>query len=83
MSRVDIVVDIYYATEHAQETLKKLGITYKKAVPQSMGDCWWFFGVESLPSELPDNIEIRDFGDLNKLVGYGLSQHDADMLTAL
>ena len=83
MSRVDIVVDVYYATEHAQDTIKKLGITYKKAVPQSIGDCWWFFGVENLPGELPDNIEIRDFWDLNKLVGYGLSQHDADILTAL
>lgn len=81
MKRIDIVFDIYYAKEHPQKILKDLGVTYKKAVPQSIADCWWFFGVENLPSELPSEIEIKDFGDLNRLIGYGLSKEDVDLLT--
>ncbi|MEG1233593.1 MAG: hypothetical protein RSE18_07130 [Acinetobacter sp.] len=81
MKRIDIVFDAYYAKEHPQKTLKDLGVTYEKAVPQSMGDCWWFFGVKNLPSELPSEIKIKDFGDLNKLIGWGLSKDDVDLLT--
>ena len=84
MNRVDISFDIYESTLHPQKVLKDLGVTYQKAVPHSIADCWWFSGVENLPDNLPDDlkrqIEVRDFGDLNKLVGFGLSQDDVDML---
>ena len=84
MNRVDISFDIYASILHPQKVLKDLGVTYQKAVPQSIADCWWFFGVENLPDDLPDDlkrqIEVKDFGDLNRLVGFGLSQDDVDML---
>jgi len=38
---------------HPQLIMKELGITYKMAVSQSMGDQWWFQGCENVPDELP------------------------------
>lgn len=76
----DLVMDLQCATKHPQQLMRDLGITYKLAVPQSMGGCWWFFGCENVPDYLPACLSLRDFGDLNQLVGFGLSQADADML---
>lgn len=76
---MDLVLSIGYdtPTKHAQEQMRELGITYKLAVPQSLGDCWWFFGCDNVDVDnLPKHIEIRDFGDLSRLVGYGLSKKD-------
>src|SRR5262249_55009235 len=42
-----------YGGEHAQAAMRRLGITYQYAVPQSMGDCWWFFNCENVPDPLP------------------------------
>lgn len=78
----DLIVDLYTAPKHAQVCMKELGITYQLAVPQSIGDCWWFFNCENVPDELPEYLRERDFGDLNRLVGFGLSQKDADDLIA-
>ncbi|MNS70357.1 hypothetical protein D3C72_1036990 [compost metagenome] len=78
----DLIVDLYTAPKHAQLCMKELGITYQLAVPQSMGDCWWFFNCENVPAELPEYLRERDFGDLNTLVGFGLSQKNADDLIA-
>lgn len=80
---------------HAQKQMKKLGITYKLAVPQSMYNSWWFFDCEGVPDQLPPYL--RHFGskwddakkayvptgevtNLAKLIGYGLSHHDVEML---
>ena len=76
----DLVVDLYTAPKHAQICMRELGITYQLAVPQSLGDCWWFFNCENVPEELPEWATVRDFGDLNTLVGFGLSQANADAL---
>jgi hypothetical protein len=78
----DLVVYLYTAPKHAQVLMRELGITYQLAVPQSIGDCWWFFNCENVPTELPEYLSVRDFGDLNELVGFGLSQKNADDLTA-
>ncbi len=78
----DLVVDLYTAPKHAQFCLKELGITYQLAVPQSMGDCWWFFNCENVPDELPEYLKVRDFGDLNTLVGFGLGKGDVSALLA-
>lgn len=78
----DLVVDLYTAPKHAQLCLKELGITYQLAVPQSMGDCWWFFNCENVPDELPEYLKVRDFGDLNTLVGFGLGKDDVSALLA-
>lgn len=78
----DLIVDLYTAPKHAQLCMKELGITYQLAVPQSIGDCWWFFNCENVPAELPEYLREQDFGDLNTLVGFGLSQKNADDLIA-
>lgn len=76
----DLSLDLNSTTKHPQQLMCDIGINYKLAVPQSMGDCWWFFGCENVPDALPVWLSVRDFGDLNELVGWGLSQEDADML---
>lgn len=81
MSRMkDVVVNLYYAPKHAQLIMRDLGITYQLAVPQSMADCWWFFNCENVPESLPEYVYIRDFGDLGRLVGRGLSDKNVDAL---
>lgn len=80
---VDLVVDLYKTGgEHAQALMKRLGITYYTAVPQSMGDCWWFFNCRNVPDVLPSSITMHDFGDLNQLVGDGLNQDDVTAIYA-
>ena len=41
-------VGAFYAGEerHPQTVMRALGITYEKAIPQSMGDQWWFFNCK-------------------------------------
>jgi hypothetical protein len=39
--------------EHPQAAMRRLGITYERSVPQSLGDQWWFYGCENIPDELP------------------------------
>lgn len=78
----DLVLYLYEAPKHAQICMKDLGITYQLAVPQSISDCWWFFNCENVPDELPKYLVVRDFGDLNKKVGFGISQKTADELMA-
>lgn len=46
---------------HAQQAFKDLGIEYEFAVPQTMGDCWWFFNCKNIPENLPSHINIRNF----------------------
>lgn len=38
---------------HPQKAMKELGITYSKAVPQSIADQWWFYDCENVPDKLP------------------------------
>lgn len=66
---------------HAQKVMEELGITYKHATPQSMGDCWWFWGcnvdsLEGLPSQISElTIDPRE------CVGSGLSCSDVEKIT--
>lgn len=68
--------------DHPQKVMIDLGIKYKKSVPQSISDNWWFFDCD-IPEvvELPEYIEVRDFGDLSHFVGWGLSEDDVKSLT--
>lgn len=91
MKRTDLVLDIidlaftdnHYANLHPQTVMKELGLTYVHSVPQSISDQWWFFGVEGDLSNLPKFIEFKDFGDLNKLIGYGLSKEAVNKIEEL
>ena len=84
MKRIDLVFDLMehalgnHETRemHAQQVMRKLGLTYKYAVPQSLYDSWWFFGVVGDVSNLLDFLKVRDFGDLRRFIGYGLSEQN-------
>lgn len=74
-----VSLDVYRAEEHAQVTMRKLGVTYDLAVPQSMGDCWWFFNCVGLPEPLPDGIKELT-GTPHEYIGFGLSRLEADAI---
>lgn len=66
----------------AQEAVKELGITWTYSVPQSMLDCWHFWGCTNVPEELPPYLsELKRTPQ--EAVGYGLSQEKADELIKL
>ena len=50
---------------YPQKAMKELGITYKKAIPQSMGDQWWFYDCENVPEKLPPFLTLM--GDIKEL----------------
>lgn len=79
MSKPHLRLCIYYATKHAQLIMKELGITYQIAVPQSMGDQWWFFNCENVPDPLPENLTLITQSP-HEMIGYGLSKEDADSI---
>lgn len=65
--------------EHPQKVMKKLGITYQHATPQSIGDQWWFWNCENIPEPLPNFLEVADLKPM-KYIGYGLSKEDAEKI---
>ncbi len=70
-------LDCYFLTKHAQVFMKELGITYKHAVPQSMGDCWQFWCCEVPDNvELPKRIKPEEVNPI-KYAGFGLSDEKA------
>lgn len=79
---INLRLDIYYMETHAQTYMRNLGIDYEVAVPQSIGDQWWFFDCKNVPSDLPDELSILDMKGrpLKSLIGYGLSQEMIDRL---
>ncbi len=75
--------DLYEAIgkEHPQVVMKELGINYKLAVPQSIGDQWWFFCCEGYTDELPIFLtEMCKDNDFEKYIGFGLSYENVAML---
>ena len=64
---------------HPQSAMKELGINYKHATPQSMGDQWWFWGCDNLPDPLPPFLTDLDLDPMEQ-IGYGLSQEDAEKI---
>ena len=38
---------------HPEKAMQELGITYREAIPQSIGDQWWFLDCEDLPEKMP------------------------------
>ena len=66
---------------HPQKIMKELGVDVFHPVPQSISDSWDFWGCENLPDPLPDFLrEITRPPE--KFIGWGLSQGDADRITA-
>ncbi len=44
--------------KHAQTVMSDLGISYERAVPQSMTDCWVFYGCSNIPEDLPSYVRV-------------------------
>lgn len=67
-------------TDHSQRVMKSLGIVYQDAIPQTIGDQWWFLNCENIPSLMPDFlVEFND--EPSKFIGHGLSEKDAQKLS--
>lgn len=58
---------------HPQQVMKDLGINYLYAVPQSIADCWMFFGVHPDAAVDLAYLESREV-DPMQFVGWGLSE---------
>lgn len=61
---------------HPQEVMLELGIIYQHATPQTIGDQWWFWNCENVPTPLPPYLSILDVDPL-EMIGFGLSEKDA------
>ena len=66
--RVDVSLCMqrkYYSKDfknlHPQDVMKKLGITYTVAVPQSIADMWQFWGCENVPENLHGFLKVVDY----------------------
>lgn len=60
--------------QHAETTMKSLGITYDAAIPQSVGDQWWF-----IRCQVPDGLQLPRFLepmeiDADTLKHYGVDE---------
>lgn len=66
-------------TDHPQDVMKQLGITYQHATPQSLGEQWWFWNCENIPDVLPSYIEPLKLDPMD-CIGYGLSQEMAEKI---
>lgn len=49
---------------HAKSVMEELDIGYKRATPQSLGDCWQFWGCSNVPKVLPDYLQIFKGDDI-------------------
>lgn len=55
--------------DHPQKVMETFNINYKKSVPQSIADQWWFIDCNNVPDELPKYLEVininpEDFPEL-------------------
>lgn len=76
---MNLSLDLYAIDCHAMEYMRRLGITYEHATPQSMGDCWWFWNCQNAPEPMPDGLSVLKITP-HEAIGYGLSQEDATRL---
>ena len=65
--------------EHPQLVMKKLGISYQHATPQTICDQWWFWNCENVPEPLPEHFSILDLNPMEQ-IGWGLSKEDAEKI---
>lgn len=66
----DLRLNISDTNKHPQLIMKELGITYKRAVIQSLGEQWWFFDCENIPDNLPDYLEVLKLSPKNRKYWY-------------
>lgn len=68
-------------TQHPQNAMKLLGITYQHATPQSIGDQWWFWNCENIPNPLPTFLSELE-SDPMDCIGWGLDKETAKLIKA-
>lgn len=78
---MNVILDLYQVKDHAQQVMRNLGVSYAHSVPQSLFDCWVFFGCENLPNPLPEFM--RDAGEPHGMIGHGLTLETAEALVQL
>ena len=76
---INLSLDLYQVECHAQEYMRKLGITCEHATPQSIADCWWFWNCKNVPDPLPAALRVLRIAP-EEAVGYGLSKKMAEQL---
>ncbi len=68
-----------WSGRHPETTMKELGITYQRAVPQSLFDCWIFWNCRDIPEKLPKFLsEFK--ADPMLHIGHGLSKEMAEAI---
>lgn len=79
--RFDLILASYnkLTQNHPIEAMKEHGITYQHATPQSLGNCWWFWNCENIPSPLPEFLEVVDLNPM-EAIGFGLSKEMAEKI---
>lgn len=65
--------------EHPQDVMKKLGIKYYHAVPQSLNDSWEFWLPKNIPDSLPSFLNIVELNPFDR-VGWGLDEKLAKLI---
>ena len=62
--------------------LKSLDITYTHSTHQPISDGWLFWNCSNVPEKIPEFIRVFDV-DPRMLIGWGLSEKDAEEIKAL
>ena len=77
------MIGAYYAgkTQHPQQVMRDVGITYQHATPQSMGDQWWFWNCENIPNPLPTFLSELETDPMD-CIGWGLDEETAKLIKA-
>lgn len=57
-------------SKHPKKFMDDAGIIYSHAVPQTLGDQWWFFNCEKIPDNVEGCISILDIDNPLDLVGF-------------
>jgi hypothetical protein len=77
MKHIHFSMPMVRLSGHPQKIMEELGITYQRAVPQTIGDSWEFWCCENVPDELPEGLTIKDWNPMDR-IGWGLSKEDAE-----
>ena len=72
----NLCLSLYEIDCHAQEYMKRLGIEYQRATPQSVIDSWWFWNCTNVPSPLPKGLTVLKTSP-REAIGLGLSEEMA------
>lgn len=77
-----ITISMYRCAD-PQKRMREIGFTYLFAVPQSIADCWCFYGCEIRKDKFKLPHDLASVGlkkSPHELIGYGLTKEMADRL---